>query len=985
MNFSRRHFVFIILLFSFLLFFSSTAWADHPQDGNHDVLETPADCIGCHKLSVAEEHKDRLGVDNHPLCAYCHYNSAFPHSDPDSDLAVAVTFGRRNSDPRGYIEPVYCAYCHVTENRSTHIHAGEHDHAQVPSACQSCHGNNLKEVHIDPDKNLPTDSSLPPTGLPNTPERDAYYAAYAAGLVDLKLACYNCHGETVIGTSPWDLGNVLFQQDPVVRAAVASGIEGNDVSCDDCHADYHSASHDNTGFPIPQPLSCENCHSGNVVTEHLVNQSLECGSCHSSTDPQVIAAIQAGQGPTGTYQDCNACHVADHASAHDHVGFPDGDCHRCHSSEVVTEHAAHGYNDCGVCHDDPAYDAIIDLGKSGVDVTCFDCHTDTETGHASAHDRIYLRTRVGGAETIITSDDDPADGSYDNLAAYLPSLTCGGCHTGIAENHGGNFHSGLRVVDLFDSSGNPLPRGEIDPARPWITGPGMLGNWCPTYNRQLPDLAAAFASDAEFLAQVDMGVFEFIRECGSCHVGGGPGVENPFGFSGFTSKELDDPVRAAALDSGGGTRNAWDFYIDNSGSVTRGNWATAGVLDVDCFICHLKGYDNLTRNNLIRGTSHFGQAAAVGAGIATPDATASETLDYNTLQVFRDAGNQLYLSHNLTYRISGAPPQNNCMACHLPSMIMGENQVEKPDQWQKNFYTAPALPSSDPENPDPLLAANRKPALYRNEMLKRGATWRRDEVHKFMECNGCHSRTSKTQAYHPAAGDNYLHSPGKGFDPLKYPSAVDGSVKLCEDCHVRYGYLDDDGNRDTLAFAPPEMKVYHAQAGLLAKVVPTARRIADDSGTEESFLGNHIDIIACVSCHVKKRYTAARSVDHATGATYYNLVGAAPDQLPGAEVVDLAYSWKENVRAKVIDGQPNPDWRRQIFPFNYLTSIYWDNVGTADANGDGFTTGADNGGTPVIGDPFFERTIRAYFAYDYVNPLNDRTTNGLPAVTLTTT
>lgn len=1019
MSFRRKYLFPIILLFSFLLVFSSMSWADHPHDGHHNLVMMPTDCVGCHdssggpdggghyetidghlvwipggqsvNLSVIGEHKVRLGYANHRLCAYCHYNPESPFfNDPtfpwddDPDLAVALTFGRRNTNPRGYIEPVYCAYCHVTENRSIREHVGEHDRAEVPLSCRGCHGNTLKEVHIDPVKNIPDEADLPPASDPE------YAAAYAAGLADLKLACYNCHGDSVTeyvynASGVLIATNVKFVQDPVVRAVVASGIAGNDVTCEACHPTHHSDNpdHNNSGFPMPLPLGCDGCHSGNVVTEHLDNHGLECVTCHTSTDPQVIASIQAGLGSNGTYQDCSACHgAADHAAAHDHAVLPDNNCNRCHSSAIVTEHAAHGFNDCGICHDNPAYDAIIALGQAGTDVTCIACHENVVADHAVAHDQIYLRTRVGGTETIITSEDDSADGLYDNLAAYLPSLTCGVCHKGIAENHWGNFHSGLRVADLFDSAGNPLPRGEIDPARPWITGPGMVGNWCAAYNRQLPDLTAAFANQAEFLAQVDMGVFEFIKECGSCHVGGGPGAENPFGFNGFSSNALDDSVRATALDNDSVALNAWDFYVDESGSVTRGNWfADSGILDVDCLMCHLKDYDHLARNASIREAGKFAAGAALGAGVAVPDALVSAELDYATHQVSRDGANQLYLNKNFSARIAALPEDDNCLSCHMPDMVMNEKEATKGDFWQSRYYAAAAVPSLDPENPDPLLAANRKPALKRNAMLKRGASWRSDEVHKFMGCSGCHSRTSKTQATNPvSAPDNYLHSPGKGFDPLKYPAAADGSVKLCEDCHVRYGYLDDDGDRDMLPFAPPEMLVYHAQAGLLAKVVPTARRIADDSGAEETFLGNHIDIIACVSCHVQKRYSAARSVDHSTGGTYYNQVGAAPGQLPGAEIVDLAYSWKENVRARVIDGQPNSDWRRQIFPFNYMTSSYWDNVGSADANGDGFITGAVNGLTTVVGDPFFERTIKAYFAYDYVNDFNDRVVSGLPGV-----
>ncbi|MCK4378707.1 MAG: hypothetical protein KAW01_05160, partial [Deltaproteobacteria bacterium] len=491
----------------------------------------------------------------------------------------------------------------------------------------------------------------------------------------------------------------------------------------------------------------------------------------------------------------------------------------------------------------------------------------------------------------------------------------------------------------------------------------------------------------EFSAKVDLGVFEFIRECGSCHVGGGPGAENPFGFTGFTNIDLDDPARATALntDAGNGNHalvalNAWDFYLED-GLVTRGNWAANGILDVDCLICHLEGYDNLARNAEVRGAARFGAAAPVGAGLALVDGTDPSQLDYLATMVARDGSNQLYLSPNITQRIAGLPPAENCLACHMLDMVMHENEAVNGDLWQSHFFSAAAVPSDDPTNPDPLLAANKKPALYRNEMLKRGATWRRDEVHKFMECSGCHSRTAKTQAYNPVSEpDTYLHSPGKGFDLLKYPSAADGTVKLCEDCHVHYGDLNDDGQQDFLDFAPPEMQVRHAQSGLLANIIPTARRITDASGTEETFVGNHLDVISCTACHVQKRYTAARSVDYSTGGRYYNLTGTPPDQTPSGESVQLAYTWKENTTVKVINGQPNPEWRRQIFPFNYVTAISWDNVGTIDANGDGFRTGDPHNGAWVSGDPFFKRVIQGQFSYDYVNGSNNRVASGLPTV-----
>ncbi len=982
--------VLLFLLFLLVL----PARADHPQDGNHDLAEMPADCVGCHNssggtnLSVIGEHKERLGYDNHRLCAHCHYNPDSPYFDDptfpwddDPDLALAVAFGRRNTNPRGYIEPVYCAYCHVTENRSTHLHAGEHDQVEVPANCAGCHGDDLVAIHIDPEKNLPDENLLPPPGWPNSPEREAYEAAYAYGIFDLKLSCYSCHGDAVIGTAPWDTGKVYFQPDPQVRSTVAAGMGGTVVSCADCHGTVdHDGAHDHA---VITPGGCSSCHSADITEEHIDNQGLECATCHDNPDPEVKAAIK--QGKYGVDVDCTSCHGdLDHEGAHDHAVLPAGDCQRCHYAAVVSEHQSRGY-ECAVCHQssDPVVQAAISAGMGGSDVDCYACHADAAAGHAAAHEHIYLHAGAGDADVVITTGDDGSDGFYDDLPAYRPSLTCGGCHAGLAANHQGNFHSGLRVSELFAADGSPRPRGSIDPARPWITGPGMLGNWCPSAHRQLPDLTATFGDENAFKAAVDLGVFAFIRECGSCHVGGGPGVENPFGFAGFASRYLDDPVRDAALDSGSVALNAWDYYVAADGTVVRGDWTASGVLDVDCLMCHLEGYDHLARNAELRSAARFGPAAAVGAGLGVVDAAAAppNQVDYAVSAVGREADGRLYLKGDVVRRLRGTPPDGNCLACHLPEMVVGEQAGELGEYWEGRFYAAAAVPSTDPGNPDPLVAANRKPALARNAMLKRGGTWRGDEVHKFMGCGGCHSRTSKTQSFDPGATSSpYLHSPGKGVDPLKYPSAADGTVKFCEDCHVHYGDLDDDGRQDCLDYAPPEMQVRHAQAGLLAAIVPTARRIADGDGHEETFTGNHLDVLSCTACHVQKRYSAARLVDYSTGGRYYNYVGTPPDQVPPGSEVPLAYTWKENTPVRVIAGRPNPTWRRQIFPFNYLTSVYWDNTGSADANGDGFTTGALNQGVAVSGDPFFARLIRGRFSYDYVNAANDRVASGLPGV-----
>ncbi|NDY41426.1 PKD domain-containing protein [Dissulfurirhabdus thermomarina] len=579
-------------------------------------------------------------------------------------------------------------------------------------------------------------------------------------------------------------------------------------------------------------------------------------------------------------------------------------------------------------------------------------------------DQIYLVGR-GGA---LVSLDDPADGTYDGLPPYDPEATCRGCHGSIFNNEVANFHACLGCNDLV------LPRGTLDPARPWIFGPRKFGGWCPTGFRQWGDITKTFASEAEFLAQVDMGFYDFILQCGTCHVGGGPGVRHP-----LTLAEHDDVNRDLF------SLTVQNYYVKD-GNVTLANWVQlggggAGTLKLDCLVCHLEGYDILARNEQIVRYEKFKNAPTLGAGLAAMDPAAPDgaSMAYDAFYVARNGSNHLYLGRNFLQRIKRTPPSANCLNCHMPSVVEGEDAAVSGDAWKREFFNTGTVPSDDPENPDPLAAANRRPAGFRNDFLKRGATWRTDEVHKFMECSGCHLQTAKFQTDN-ATAPGYLHSPGKGYDPLKDPIGGEGTVKFCTDCHVLFGDLDGDGVKDIEIFAPPDPRPRHAAAGLSAAIIGTARRIGAN-GQEETFRGSHIDVIACTVCHVWKQYTAARAYDFSTGGRFYTFDGNPPDVAGGPETVTIAYTWRENTPVRVLpDGSPNPMWRRQVHPFNYVTSIYWNNTGTKDANGDGFRSGDSNGGTTVLLDPFFGRVARSHFRYDFVNTANDRVPSGLAGV-----
>ncbi len=128
---------------------------------------------------------------------------------------------------------------------------------------------------------------------------------------------------------------------------------------------------------------CSSCHTGgddgNMADEHhdLYYQGIFCLECHFDSDGFFLNT-----------SDCIVCHSSEsHEAAHDQALTPE-DCSGCHAANVVTEHADHGMG-CGVCHDSPDLQDIIDAGKNGVEVYCADCHVGFEN-HTAQHDQTAL-------------------------------------------------------------------------------------------------------------------------------------------------------------------------------------------------------------------------------------------------------------------------------------------------------------------------------------------------------------------------------------------------------------------------------------------------------------------------------------------------------------------------------------------------------------------------------------------------------------------
>lgn len=138
-----------------------------------------------------------------------------------------------------------------------------------------------------------------------------------------------------------------------------------------------------------------------------------------------------------------------------------------------------------------------------------------------------------------------------------PMYTCGACHdTNYIHSH--SYHACVGLPEQW------APGSRAD-AREWDLGPGLFGRWSPlTYRRLSP----------RGESPIDLGTAEWIREIGWRHVGGGPGVR---------SRSLGRLIEMD-VETGGSETHVLDGA---TGEAKPWDWRSSGVVELDCFICHL--------------------------------------------------------------------------------------------------------------------------------------------------------------------------------------------------------------------------------------------------------------------------------------------------------------------------------------------------------------------------------------------------------------
>ncbi len=282
-------------------------------------------------------------------------------------------------------------------------------------------------------------------------------------------------------------------------------------------------------------------------------------------------------------------------------------------------------------------------------------------------------------------------------------------------------------------------------------------------------------------------------------------------------------------------------------------------------------------------------------------------------------------------KISRQPADDNCVVCHAPTGPAGPT----PDFWNTPMVKDDTLVSDGDDYVD-------LKGGPRSDWAKRGFFWgsKKVDTHFGLGCKGCHMDTDKQLDLNRdgTASTPYTHmkdrcSPAKGVDPLgTAQNSTDNTVLYCQDCH--YGV---DSNGTALSSEKtqnaPDPRYAHVRAGV----------------------DGHTDSISCGTCHTYKKGSTVRIFDFSTNkGKFPTFVAGNPYNDPesdtdtGGKIIQPGYTWKTDP----YDGS------HKLYPFNFLTAVYWKNVAAIDVNGDG-TTG-DQGLDYVLGK--FSGSIFNYIA-----------------------
>ena len=426
--------------------------------------------------------------------------------------------------------------------------------------------------------------------------------------------------------------------------------------------------------------------------------------------------------------------------------------------------------------------------------------------------------------------------------------TCGQCHdTEFIQSH--SFHSDLGLRD-YEENGI------------YNASTGAFGKWDP--------LAYRFLSQKGD-EQLDLSTAEWLAMNGDHIVGGGPATTSRDGFN------------LADLDADRGDPET-SIFNAATGEVELWNWDESGVIEMNCFLCHMDAPNYTARADAIR-FGQFGLANTVtmsGTGLVSKTANGFE---WNKL-AFQENGE---IKEEFVFIKD--PTNSNCAACH--------GEVHTSD----DPVTISAYDLSNPQTATTgqVISAQKISDSGMNisgkDELNR--SW---DVHaeRQLQCTDCHyalnnpahaDETQKAEPdhllYDPRVLEisEYLQKPDHNFargQSAQFNVAPEykGTMRRCENCHDA-----SQGHADWLPY-----------------------------------IETHMEAVACETCHIPQMYAPAiqsydwtvLQLDHQPVKVYRGVDGD-----PNA-VTSLVSGYQP-----VLLNRTNIDGGQLLAPYNLITSYYW--------------------------------------------------------------
>ncbi len=423
--------------------------------------------------------------------------------------------------------------------------------------------------------------------------------------------------------------------------------------------------------------------------------------------------------------------------------------------------------------------------------------------------------------------------------------TCGQCHdTDYIASH--SFHTDLGLSE-YQQSG---------------TSSGPFGKWDPLTYRYL-----SAAGDE----RLDLGTAEWIMTYGLRHVGGGPASTSRSGGD-LTALPPDET-------------NPETAFLNPDGSVSAWDWKQSGIVEMNCFLCHMDAPDNQARIAALQSGNFAwaNTATLASSGLVTETA---EGFSWNP-EAFTEDG-QL----RAEYLFVQKPTNENCAQCHGVADRSNDALVIT-DFSLNNPQTATTGQVISPQK----IAESGMNIAGKDDLTR---SW---DVHaeRQLACTDCHfSLNNPAYAIKDDAPDHllfdprrldigaYLQRPSHNFargESAQYSVAPElkGTMRRCESCH--------------------DAKTSHAQW------LP--------------YIDRHMETLACESCHIPQLYAPAIeqydwTVLTAEGEPLKFFRGIAGNSENSDTITNLVTGYQP-----VLMMRENVDGDTLLAPYNIITTWYW--------------------------------------------------------------